>query len=183
MGLIKILKKIISQNKEKVTFLSLSRSRLIGKFKEIIVQTREANTIENCQGNSLTVLDHAEFAGLLRRFPLATSRSNPTPVYNCHGLVFASRRTGISNAEEIKKIIKDDKYNEISPVDLLPGDIVLYYSQNGDIEHSGVVVSKPDINLHLPFVCSKWGKYGEMIHFATMCPYDVSVMRYFRVNE
>jgi len=177
---LKIFLKII---KEKSNFFGSDQIRRIRKIKEIIVQTREANDIENCQGDSLNAFDQAQFIDMRNRFTLAIPRSNPTPIYNCHGLVFASRRTGISNTEEIQKIIKDDKYIEVELNNVLPGDIVLYYSLDGDIEHSGLVVSKPDRDLHLPFVCSKWGKYREMVHSATFCPYNVSLMRYYRIKE
>lgn len=151
----------------------------------IIVQTRKGNSISNEQIFSIASHERIIFSRLKRKYspPQIVYRSRPSPVYNCHGLTFASKRTGIWDTEEIHKILDDDNYQEIPPNEVLPGDIVLYFS-NGDIEHSGVVISKPiQETLGIPKVYSKWGSYCEVIHFANNCPYDSSNLRYYRVIE
>ena len=84
----------------------------------------------------------------------------------------------------------EDCYSEIdSPI---PGDIILYYTDEGDVEHSGIVVSEPvnepvgidDPNIHLirlPMVVSKWGAWREVLHFANHCPYTFTDVKYYRV--
>ena len=108
-------------------------------------------------------------------------RTNPNPIYNCHGLTFASRRTWITDNESLHHIINDDGYKKIDLEQVLPGDIILYFSEDGDIMHSAIVISKPDNHLKIPQVLSKWGKYKEIIHVANNCPYDFNV-EYYRVK-
>ncbi len=150
--------------------------------KSIILQTRRGRNISNTQSGFLTNVDKSMFPDLQKKYPKITLRGMPNPLYNCHGLTFASRRTAIYESEELWKIIKDDDYQEIGNKDVLPGDIVLYFSDDGDIEHSGIVVSEPDPTFKIPQVLSKWGKYSEIIHRANNCPYDKSRIRYFRVT-
>ncbi len=102
-----------------------------------------------------------------------------SPRYNCHGLVFACRRTGIYDVGTCQQILKDDRHREVSKVDLLPGDIVLYF-RDGDIEHSGVVLKTDDI---LPLVLSKWGKGPEVIHWLSACPYNATNVKYYRITH
>jgi hypothetical protein len=77
-------------------------------------------------------------------------------------------------------ILKDDSYDEVPAKDAMPGDVILYFHE-GDIEHSGVVVSEPG-TLLVPYVCSKWGKYSEVVHLANRCPYSFELTKYYRVK-
>ena len=52
---------------------------------------------------------------------------------------------------------------------VLPGDIVVYYSDRGDPNHSGIVVDI-SADLYLPVICSKWGNAGEFVHSLRDCP-------------
>src|SRR5260370_1084878 len=52
-------------------------------------------------------------------------RVDLAPGYNCHGLTFASRRTTIWRADEVRKILAHDGYQRIDPKEILPGDIIL----------------------------------------------------------
>ena len=122
-------------------------------------------------GEQLLVEDHK------RNFPNAIHRPvAPTRKYNCHGLTFASRRTWIQPTE-IAKILKDDEYEQVSLEEVLPGDIVLYV-QNGDVEHSGVVMSRGPI----PMVLSKWGPSHEVIHRVNDCEYNSAQFLYYRIR-
>lgn len=113
-----------------------------------------------------------------------TIRSPVSPIYNCHGLTFASRRTGVFENTVLEQILKEDHYMEIDRNNVLAGDVILYYGEDGDIEHSGVVIEPPiEEKLNVPKVYSKWGKYAEVIHLANNCPYNFSEVRYFRVNH
>src|SRR3972149_1987902 len=54
----------------------------------------------------------------------------PSPVYNCHGLTFASRRTAIFEHREIMKILSEDDYQEVeNENDVQIGDIIIYYEK------------------------------------------------------
>jgi hypothetical protein len=67
----------------------------------------------------------------------------PTGRYNCHGLVFGSRRTSIPpsnlpDAVSIDDLLRRDLYQLVqSPP--RPGDVIVYRGQSGEIEHTGYV--------------------------------------------
>lgn len=136
----------------------------------IRVETSKKNAIRNHQDFDIKQV-HINFHQLLvAQYPDATPRTGPSLVYNCHGLTFASRRTRIEKTPAINLIIGDDEWEEIVETkDLLPGDVVVYFSDKGEANHSGVVVecSAP---LHLPIICSKWGSAGEFVHKITDGP-------------
>ena len=78
----------------------------------------------------------------------------------------------------------DDSYTEIQEVGVLPGDVIMYFGPNGDIDHSGIVLSRPaDEPLGIPRVMSKWGKYAEVIHWANRCPYEFVGAKYYRIQQ
>lgn len=111
------------------------------------------------------------------KYPNGTHRPiGPSRKYNCHGLTFASCRTWIWKPSEIEKILKDDDYVTVDEKDVLPGDIVTY-TQNGDVEHSGIVLRIDP----LPWVLSKWGPSHEVIHRVKECPYS-GWIRYHRIT-
>lgn len=150
---------------------------------EIVVQTRKGSDILNSQLSEIPLWERADFPTYKSRYSEAIPRSEPTGIYNCHGLTFASRRTRIFEVSDIWKIIKEDKYFEIRAESVLPGDIIMYLAEDGDVEHSGIVVSEPDGTSHFPKVWSKWGKYCEILHYANYCPYNLSNIKYYRIKE
>jgi len=161
--------------------MSIIQTKFNGK--SIIVQTKKGSNISNTQSGFLTNLDKGSFEDLQKKFPNIIIRGKPNPLCNCHGFTFASKRTAIFESEELWKIIDDDDYEIIEDKkDVLPGDVILYFSDNGDIEHSGIVISKPDPTLGIPQILSKWGKYSEIIHSAYNCPYDKSNIQYYRMT-
>src|SRR2546430_14604689 len=89
--------------------------------------------------------------------PPSKLRTDPNPRYNCHGLTFASRRTCVLDENEISRILQEDGYEPVGREAVLPGDIAVYYSNNGSsIDHSGIVVSAPEGPGGVPMICSKW---------------------------
>jgi len=98
-------------------------------------------------------------------------------------MTFASRRTGIWATAEIQKILNDDQYGEVKPEDAMPGDVIIYFGDDEDAEHSGIVLTSPkDSQLRVPQVLSKWGKFSEFIHWANQSPYNFASVRYFRIT-
>lgn len=97
-------------------------------------------------------------------------------------MTFASRRTGIYETSVIEQILHEDGYAEVSSNEVLPGDVIIYYSSDGDAEHSGIVISEKDEILRIPKVVSKWGRYAEFVHWANQCPYSFVNARYFRIS-
>ena len=125
----------------------------------IILQTRTGRDIPNGQGEQISDFEKKQYDMVEKKYSFITPRTNPNPIYNCHGLTFASKRTWITDNESLHHVIKDDGYEELKVEDVLPGDIILYFSASGDIMHSAVVISEPDKHLKIPQVLSKWGKY------------------------
>ena len=153
------------------------------KESAIALQTRNRNNIPNSQSHEISAFEKAQAPYYERKFPHVKFRTPPNPIYNCHGLTFASKRTGISLTNALQTIIHDDGYTIVNRDEVLPGDIIIYYSEDGDIEHSGIVVSERDKQWKMPLVVSKWGKYSEVVHLAYDCPYTMANARYYRVTK
>lgn len=106
----------------------------------------------------------------------------PSRKYNCHGLTFASRRTWIHEAQEVRKILSDDEYEKIAPPEvIMPGDIAVYF-KDGDIEHSGIVVGISPGELRVPIILSKWGACHEVVHRVYESEYDSRNVGYYRIK-
>lgn len=129
-----------------------------------------------------------------KRYPRSIRRNvGPSNTYNCHALTFNARRASI--VDSIKLILEHDDYHEVGSrqlgiANVLPGDIVVYYSSGrngniaGDVEHSGIVIkiSRPATITEV-WVLSKWGYGDERIHVAWESPYDPGDIRYYRIND
>ena len=112
----------------------------------------------------------------LGRFTAAERLGEACPVYNCHGLTFASRRTQVTAA--VTPILGEDGFEKVEERNAQVGDIVIYADARGAVIHSGFVVgtdrveivqgSKPTI---IPRIWSKWGKGHEWVHPVGECPY------------
>ncbi len=129
----------------------------------IRLETSKRNGVTNFQDSELSRFQHHGCKMLLQQHPQARQRTQACPVYNCHGLTFACRRTKVLYRKDIDLILNDDGYREVSLEDVLPGDVVIYFSAEGDPNHSGIVVEMED-TLHVPRICSKWGYAGEFVH-------------------
>ena len=135
----------------------------------IRLETSKRTGIQNEQDTEISDTQLKWISKIPREHPQTKPRTTPSPLYNCHGLTFASRRTRIIGSREINTIINDDEYEEIQSGDVLAGDIVIYYSNEGDPNHSGTVVEAGGVLL-VPIICSKWGNAGEFIHALYDCP-------------
>lgn len=149
----------------------------------ITVQTRIGHSIPNYQSHEFSPFEQNLFTVYDRKYSRVNFRTAfPNPIYNCHGLTFAARRTCIIDNKSLQTILEDDGYTEIPKERVLPGDVILYYGPEGDIEHSGIVIAM-DQQYHLPQVVSKWGRFKEAIHWGNDCPYSFQHVRYFRVTK
>lgn len=146
---------------------------------ELNLHTRAENQIENEINRSpVRPMDVVLSREYEKNYPGGKHRPvQPSRKYNCHGLTFASRRTWIWKPSEIQKILMDDDYQSVELKDVLPGDIAVYL-QNGDPEHSGIVVEAG----YVPLILSKWGAAHEVIHRVNDCPYDAMQVSYFRIK-
>lgn len=160
---------------------------LFGNEKhKIVVQTRKGRDIDNEQFKEIDATELNQLHRMVNEFRHScTLRSRASPIYNCHGMTFASRRTNIYHADCLRKIIEDDGYEEVSKQDVLPGDVALYWNE-GDIDHSGIVVEiKKDLLFPVPWICSKWGRGPEFVHSFDNCPphYNVSGIKFYRIKS
>lgn len=154
---------------------------------ELKLQTRRGSDIDNGQSLSYSILELSEFQKLDREYggkSSITFRTDGSFIYNCHGMTFASRRTMITLPSEIRKILEEDEYLNINETEVLPGDVAIYMKENGEIEHSATVLTEPSKEtLLIPRVVSKWGKYKEVIHWVSDCPYKWDKILYYRVKQ
>lgn len=101
---------------------------------------------------------------------LRNVRSISPFMYNCVGMIFASRRAWIE-PEELKLIFCDDKYRRIRKDQLECGDIVIY-TKNNERKHVALVtcVQRTDGELGPIWVLSKWGMNAEVAHRIEVVP-------------
>lgn len=145
----------------------------------IEVQTRAGNPIVNEQCWIPGVLQGTPLPG----HTLATRLSkSPCPLYNCHGLTFASRRTALGfTDEEVYRILHEDGYMPISPTQAQCGDIILYIGEDGTIDHSGIVTEKLEFGNFR--IWSKWGVNGnEFQHMLGACSYETRFIKFYRLE-
>lgn len=143
-------------------------------------ETRLGKQIENYFDRSeLTDGKKGECRKWEQKHPAANHRRGAaSSSYNCHGLTFASRRTGIDDPETVRQVLQHDDYTKIDRKDLLPGDTVIYVDSDGDITHSAVVLEVHEIGAK---VLSKWGECQEVIHAIGDCPYPDTTKEFYRV--
>lgn len=159
---------------------------LQGARRKIRLDTASGHAVDNEQdwSDACTPINYHHIDVFRRAHPLAEVRTGkPTGIYNCHGLVFGSRRTMISDSPDIRRILEHDAYRRVPQSEVLPGDVVLYIGPGGDIEHSAVVVTKPDELLGVVRVYSKWGIGLEYFHSVNDSPYDCSNLEFYRVER
>lgn len=152
------------------------------EIRSITLHTKRGECVSNEQCD-ISNWDRAHFGDIDQSWPLAKKRCEPTGIFNCHGLTFASRRTSVSDSNEVRKILAHDGYEVVNKSDVLPGDVILYAGEKGDIEHSGIVVEAPSGDFQIPRVVSKWGKFRELIHMANQCPYNYLAATYYRIKR
>jgi hypothetical protein len=156
--------------------------------RSLALQTSKGNDISNAQDLEIPAHRREQAEALIREqlgldFTQVTRRRQATATYNCHGMTFACRRTGIYDLTAVRLVLSDDGYGEIRDRDLLPGDIALYFGAEPDeLIHSGIVVAVERIGkVAVPTILSKWGVAGEYTHSPRRCPYqDAKSIRFYR---
>jgi len=154
-------------------------------YKQIKIQTRCGNDIDNRQVLDFSASELNSIPDYSKDYKRVWFRNKPNPIYNCHGMTFACARTWVG-PECVQTILDDDGYTEIEKLDdVLPGDVIIYYDDNGEILHSGIVVSKPKDELtRFPWVVSKWGKYSEAYHPGYDVPYrPIAKVSFWRITK
>lgn len=114
-----------------------------------------------------------------------TQVGSPTGRYNCHGLVFGSRRTnipppGTDSVGLVDRILHEDQYTQVPEADTHEGDVVLW-RQAGEIVHTGIVSHFERYPIRVAFVWSMWGGLGEFVHRVQQTPYQGCRVEYWRL--
>jgi hypothetical protein len=113
-----------------------------GSGGEIVVQTKTGRSIQNSVALPPSEKELRDYEVFRRDNGSRWINRKPAcGTYNCMGMLFASRRTAIYDAQEVPKILKDDGYrplkNEEPPrID----DIVMYSSTMGEYFHGGRII-------------------------------------------
>lgn len=153
-------------------------------YKDIILQTRLGNPITNCQESDFSI--NQKIPDYAQEKKGVIVRSAPNPYYNCHGMTFASSRTKVF-PESIQMILDDDGYTEVKDCEALPGDVILYYDEKGEVSHSGIIITKlSEGQYNYPWVVSKWGVLNEVYHLAWDIPRQYqpfSKLSYWRITK
>ena len=156
------------------------QQKLIGQNKRMLrLDTRTGQPIENEVAALPTKQSLAREQILATKFGTNwEKRIGLCGIYNCAGLVWASRRTAIYEDAEWDKIYQDDDYRELKGSELpMPGDLAIYSQNMVGYIHVGLVLSlgqgvlptgKP-----FPKILSKWGDAsGEYIHYPGDVPFQ-----------
>src|SRR5262249_50698196 len=127
--------------------------------QQLALQTRRGGTVENWMNPADMSGLEFQIDRLKAEYPAAVHRDvGPSARYNCHGLTFAARRTGIASSAQVQRILNHDGYRELKMTERpSPGDIAIY-REDGDIVHSGIVLGFKD---NVPLVLGKWGDCHE----------------------
>lgn len=157
-------------------------------YDEIALQTRAGNDIDNLQHWDINNQEWRELADLRKSYcseAHVTFYGSEWPVYNCHGLTFASRRTEVTGSTgDVYSILEEDGFTPLpDPVKPQPGDVAVYVDRDGDITHTAIVIELRDGMG--PWVWGKWGKGPEAVHYVGVCPYRKlgGSIRYFRITQ
>lgn len=152
----------------------MTRPILLGEDGELALETRTGKPIPNIQ--KLPQAPEAIRAAVdmfTRNYPGIRVRSLSS-TYNCAGLVFATRRTGIEMVH-LPLIMTEDGYKKVlKPSEVRVCDIVIYRKEpDGPIRHIGIVVELAfDIENATPRfqIVSQWGYNGEYLHEESEVP-------------
>ena len=100
------------------------------------------------------------------------NRKGATGVYNCFGVVFASRRTSVD--DDIERVLREDGFRQLNTGEKpMTGDLVCYRHESANLLHVAVVTridnilgsSHQELGTGGVFALSKWNdSFGEDEH-------------------
>lgn len=141
--------------------------------RSIVLQTRLGRSVKNFIDPPPRADQVWKYRRLRDKHPLWEERVPATGGYNCVGLVWASRRTGIFDEDQIQLVFGDDGFRlvDISSERLFPGDLVAYWTSSPPRHfiHVGLIMEFRSIaglpGQSVPWVLSKMdATSGEVAH-------------------
>jgi len=153
--------------------------------RSIQLSTRKNTTIPNEQYLGISSFNENQFPLLLAKLKGRKPRTKPSGIYNCHGLVFASRRTAITERAMLEQILKEDGYKKIDGNEVGPGDVIIYF-KDGMPTHSGIILSGTPSVLaggNPAMVLGKLGWYGEAVHPFNLQLFEFDLIEYYKVDD
>jgi hypothetical protein len=150
--------------------------------EKLIVQTRAGNNLENFIAPAPGYPQVGRYERLRQKNPGWENRKPATGIYNCAGLVWASRRTSLPNPDDWRRILRDDGYRETTGIDLSVGDVAVYVKADStgisrrhdrEILHVARICFFREGGMagKIPWALSKWdSQCGEDIHPVRGCP-------------
>ncbi len=136
---------------------------------EILLATRQGNKIRNLQRYEASPVQLRAWTKLIKDQCCRAQLRSSVSIYNCVGMVFASRRTWI-DIDLIKWILIEDGYHPFSELgNSKSGDLVLYRDTlTKEYVHVGMIIGEKLLlegsSQSEIWVISQFGKHGEWIH-------------------
>jgi hypothetical protein len=126
----------------------------------LYMRNTKSSSVSDCHSAEAIQLDRPE----LRQRSIRTAP--PDPTYDCHGWVFATGRYWIKS-RDVPQILTDNGYHVTN--EPRESDLAIYYDQQGQVVHSGIVrLVASDSRI---LIESKWGWAGRFIHDVEGQPY------------
>lgn len=156
--------------------------------RELLIQTYSGiNSISNCIDNDPDQKSVEFTKKAIREKGINGIKmlGPPTGRFNCHGLVFACRRTWVPSPNlpdsiDIEDLLREDLYEEVNSGPQI-GDVVVYRAASS-IDHTGYVASVENLDgVKTVWVWSKWGALEECLHQAENSPYEDCTIEYWRL--
>ena len=148
-----------------MVLLNTAGNYLIGP--ELAVSTRKRRQIPNEQRSPRPPVRMQAAKDMVLNAHSSAHARSLSSLYNCVGMVFASRRTCVE-PEHLPMILEDDEYQQVNDRgELQPGDVVVYRDNQDEISHVGIVAEvKPNLEEATweVVVLSQWGADGEYFH-------------------
>ena len=113
-----------------------------GHPSTIKLETKTRQWIKNEQYDEFHPLQHQRGnAEMDKNFSNIFLRSS-TAVYNCHGMVFAARRTAIYDPKDVEMILNEDGFAKLENRHSAErGDVVVYrLASDAPLSHTGIIV-------------------------------------------
>ena len=125
--------------------------------RSIVVHTRCGRPVTNVIELEPGPREKDRYESIQRRFGRQwINRKPPCGVYNCYGMVFASRRTSILEDDQIADILSDDGYRKIPEEEARVGDLVFYKDGKIGLLHVARVTRRDTTLATVIFALSKW---------------------------